>query len=71
MTAIAATATMTGSAGQLARRQEAPAKPQTDNSLDEMVEAAKFAEAHHMELVVEKLRPGSGVPLYWRFVRMV
>lgn len=64
-------ATMTGSAGRLTRRQEATSQPKTDSSVDEMVQAAQFAEAHHMELVVEKLRPGSGVPLYWRFVPVV
>lgn len=39
--------------------------------ISEMVEAVKFAEAHNLEMVVEKLRPGQGVPFYWRFVRIV
>ncbi len=63
----AAVIQMTGFATREAKKKETHLKAE----ISEMVEAVKFAEAHNLEMVLEKLRPGQGVPFYWRFVRIV
>lgn len=69
MQAIAA---MSGAPARVTREDvKAPAKTQEQSSMDEIVQAMKFADAHNLEVVVEKLQPGQGVPFYWRFVRLV
>jgi len=69
MTAIAAT--MTGVPFVRERREEKTKTTEEQSSMDEIINAMKFADQHNLEVVVEKLQPGNGVPFYWRFVRIV